>query len=155
MTEHYGGKDNPHEARKCLSAWGLTGNAYMWTVGKYLSRLDKKPGNSELDDLKKMKDYIDYRIEELISKAQSPVKTVTGQSGNENGITAIHYSDGTTDYTQRKTVREHDGVNTVDFRGVQESSPDIIKFIGDLKLCEEVNCLRPDRHPIGLGCPRR
>ena len=39
---HYGG-DVPHEVYKCLAAWGLTDNAYLWNAVKYIARAGKKP----------------------------------------------------------------------------------------------------------------
>lgn len=60
--DHYGvGKE--HEAYKCLRAWGLETDAFLWTVGKYLSRAGKK--DELLQELKKMKWYLDMRIESL------------------------------------------------------------------------------------------
>lgn len=60
--EHYG-VGLPHEAYKCLRAWGLETDAFLWTVGKYLSRAGKK--DELLQELKKMKWYLDMRIESL------------------------------------------------------------------------------------------
>lgn len=60
---HYGGHDNPFEAIKVIEAWGLgfcLGNAV-----KYISRAGKKPGNSELQDLRKARWYIDREIQRL------------------------------------------------------------------------------------------
>ena len=59
---HYGG-DVTHEVYKCLAAWGLTGNAYVWNAVKYLSRAGKK--GDRLEDLKKARWYLDREIERL------------------------------------------------------------------------------------------
>ena len=37
---HYGGKNNPYEARKVIKAWGLNFN--LGNVAKYISRAGKK-----------------------------------------------------------------------------------------------------------------
>jgi hypothetical protein len=60
---HYGGADNPYEAIKVIEAWNLgfaLGNAV-----KYISRAGKKPGESELDDLKKARFYLERRLQQL------------------------------------------------------------------------------------------
>ena len=36
---HYGGADNPYEAIKVLREWRLDKDAYLWNVGKYMSRV--------------------------------------------------------------------------------------------------------------------
>lgn len=60
---HYGGADNPHETIKCLAAWGLTSNAYLWTAAKYLSRADRKPGEDGLKCLEKAVFYLMAEIQ--------------------------------------------------------------------------------------------
>lgn len=60
---HYGGADNPHETIKCLAAWGLTSNAYLWTAAKYLSRADRKPGEGGLKDLEKAVFYLTAELQ--------------------------------------------------------------------------------------------
>ena len=59
---HYGG-DVTHETFKCLAAWGLVDNAYVWNAVKYLSRAGKK--GDRLEDLKKARWYLDREIERL------------------------------------------------------------------------------------------
>jgi hypothetical protein len=61
---HYGG-DVTHETYKCLAAWGLVSNAYLWTAVKYLSRAGKKDPSKTIEDLEKSKWYIDREIERL------------------------------------------------------------------------------------------
>ena len=39
---YYGGADNPYEAIKVLREWQLDKDAYLWNVGKYLSRAGHK-----------------------------------------------------------------------------------------------------------------
>lgn len=63
--DHYGGEDNQYETIKVLRAWGLDRDAYLWNVGKYISRAGKKSGNSLLQDLKKAAFYLDYRIKDI------------------------------------------------------------------------------------------
>ncbi|ASX99278.1 hypothetical protein SEA_MOLIVIA_54 [Arthrobacter phage Molivia] len=60
---HYGGADNPYEVIKVIEAWGL--GFVLGNVVKYVARAGKKPGNSEVQDLKKARDYINRRIEQL------------------------------------------------------------------------------------------
>lgn len=64
---HYGG-DVLHETYKCLAAWGLVSNAYLWTAVKYLSRAGKKDPAKTIEDLEKSKWYIDREIERLKEK---------------------------------------------------------------------------------------
>lgn len=59
---HYGG-DTTYEVIKVIEAWGL--GFVLGNVVKYIARAGKKPGNSELQDLKKARDYINKRIEKL------------------------------------------------------------------------------------------
>lgn len=63
---HYGG-DTVYEVIKCLDAWGLDADAYLFQVVKYVSRAGKKePGSvGFLKDLKKAKFYLDRRIDRL------------------------------------------------------------------------------------------
>lgn len=76
---HYGGADNPYEAIKVLREWQLDEDAYLWNVGKYLSRAGHKDGNSPLQDLMKARYYLDYKIrllEEQQKVAESVVDTL-------------------------------------------------------------------------------
>ena len=60
---HYGGADNPHEAIKCIDAWGLgfsLGNAV-----KYISRAGKKDAAKTVEDLKKARWYLDHEIKRI------------------------------------------------------------------------------------------
>lgn len=58
---HYGG-DTPHEVIKCLEAWGLDADAYLFNVVKYIAR----PGKGDyLTDLKKARFYLDRRIRRM------------------------------------------------------------------------------------------
>ncbi len=59
---HYGG-DTPHETYKCLAAWGLVENAYLWNCVKYISRAGKK--GDALTDLNKAMWYLMREIERL------------------------------------------------------------------------------------------
>lgn len=61
--DYYGGDDNPYEVIKVIEAWGL--GFVLGNVVKYVARAGKKPGNSEVQDLKKARDYINKRIEKL------------------------------------------------------------------------------------------
>lgn len=61
--DYYGGGNNPYEVIKVIEAWGL--GFVLGNVVKYVARAGKKPGNSELQDLKKARDYINKRIEKL------------------------------------------------------------------------------------------
>lgn len=71
---HYGGANNPYEARKVIKAWGLNFNT--GNVAKYLSRAGKKDlkGNilkSNIEDLEKAKQYLEFEIEELNEKLEA------------------------------------------------------------------------------------
>jgi hypothetical protein len=57
---HYGGADNPYEAIKVIEAWNL--GFCLGNVVKYISRAGKKNSDSELQDLKKARWYLDREI---------------------------------------------------------------------------------------------
>lgn len=66
---HYGGSDNTYEAIKVIEAWGL--GFCLGNTVKYISRAGKKPGESDIKDLKKARWYIDReinRLESLVNK---------------------------------------------------------------------------------------
>lgn len=65
---HYGGGDNPYEAIKVIEAWGL--DFCLGNTAKYISRAGKKSTDSELQDLKKARWYLDRRIQQLEAKAK-------------------------------------------------------------------------------------
>lgn len=72
---YYGGADNPYEAIKVLREWQLDKDAYLWNVGKYLSRAGHKDGNSKLQDLMKARKYLDYKIR-LLEEQQKVTESV-------------------------------------------------------------------------------
>lgn len=72
---YYGGADNPYEAIKVLREWRLDKDAYLWNVGKYLSRAGHKDGNSQLQDLTKARWYLDYKIR-LLEEQQKITESV-------------------------------------------------------------------------------
>lgn len=61
--EHYGGGENIYEAIKVITAWNL--DFCLGNTIKYISRAGKKDNNSLLQDLKKSKWYLDYKIKQL------------------------------------------------------------------------------------------
>lgn len=65
---HYGGSDNTYEAIKVIEAWRL--GFCLGNTVKYISRAGKKPGESELKDLKKARWYIDREIVRLEANKQ-------------------------------------------------------------------------------------
>ena len=95
---HYGGSDNAYEAIKVIEAWGL--GFCLGNTVKYISRAGKKPGESNLKDLKKARWYIDReisRLEDLVPKGfyitaeqaefsaiKFPSQTKCGACGYEN-----------------------------------------------------------------------
>ena len=72
---YYGGADNPYEAIKVLREWQLDKDAYLWNVGKYLSRAGHKDGNSQLQDLTKARWYLHYKIR-LLEEQQKVAESV-------------------------------------------------------------------------------
>ena len=60
---HYGGEDNVYEVIKVLEAWGLTNDAYLFNVVKYIARAGKK--GAVKVDLEKAAWYLNRRIETL------------------------------------------------------------------------------------------
>lgn len=57
---HYGGKDNPYEARKVIRAWGLGFN--LGNTLKYLCRNGKKNPDKQIEDLEKALFYLQDEI---------------------------------------------------------------------------------------------
>ena len=76
--QHYGG-DVPHETWKCLAAWGLHFNAYLWNCVKYISGAGKKTPDV-IEDLKKARWYLDREIERLEGNSENR-KTIRKDSG--------------------------------------------------------------------------
>lgn len=60
---HYGGSGNPYEAIKVINAWGL--GFELGNTLKYICRAGKKPGESELKDLKKAAWYLNHHIDRV------------------------------------------------------------------------------------------
>lgn len=73
---HYGGAKNPHEVYKCLEAWWLLKNAYLWNAAKYVARSWRKDGEPPLDDLKKARWYLDREINRLETEAAKSKKVI-------------------------------------------------------------------------------
>lgn len=67
--DHYGGKDNPYEVIKVLHEWELDKDTYLWNAVKYIARCGKKDGNPPIQELKKARYYLDYKITLLESMA--------------------------------------------------------------------------------------
>jgi Protein of unknwon function (DUF3310) len=59
--QHYGGGNNQYEAIKVIDAWGL--DFCLGNIVKYISRAGKK--DDIIQDLKKAKWYLDYKIAQL------------------------------------------------------------------------------------------
>lgn len=66
--DHYGGKNNPYEARKVIRAWKLGFN--LGNVVKYISRAGKKDPAKLIEDLKKARFYLDDEIAALEGKTE-------------------------------------------------------------------------------------
>ena len=62
---HYGGKDNVYEVIKVCEAWGLDKDAYLFNVVKYVARAGKKNLDTEIEDLKKARVYLERKINNL------------------------------------------------------------------------------------------
>lgn len=62
---HYGGKGNPYEAILIIEDAGHGAGFCIGNALKYLLRAGKKSGESELDDLKKARWYLDRRIQQI------------------------------------------------------------------------------------------
>lgn len=65
---YYGGADDPYEAIKVIEAWNL--GFHLGNTVKYISRADKKDGNSATQDLKKALFYLNREIELLEKQNQ-------------------------------------------------------------------------------------
>lgn len=63
--DYYGGKDNAYETIEVWFANGWGVEACLANVYKYISRCGKKPGESQIKDLKKAKNYLEMLIEHL------------------------------------------------------------------------------------------
>lgn len=62
-AEHYNMGGDTYEVVKVLEAWGLTNNAYLWNVVKYVARANHK--GTPLKDLKKSRYYLDREIKRM------------------------------------------------------------------------------------------
>jgi GTPase SAR1 family protein len=73
--QHYGGEDNAYEAIKVIEAWGL--DFLLGNTVKYIARAGKK--DSEVQDLKKAKFYLERRIAkmEVIGKNKEKMNYLT------------------------------------------------------------------------------
>ena len=58
-----------------LKYCGSGSDAYLWNVGKYLSRAGHKDGNSQLQDLAKARFYLDHKIR-LLEEQQKIAENV-------------------------------------------------------------------------------
>jgi hypothetical protein len=65
-NNYYGGENNTYEAIKVILAHDL--GFCLGNVVKYVLRAGKKNKHTEIQDLEKAKNYIDYRIQELNNK---------------------------------------------------------------------------------------
>lgn len=68
--DHYGGEDNPYEVIKIIEAHNL--GFHLGNTLKYMLRAGVKNEETELEDLKKGKWYLDRKIESLEKKQQKP-----------------------------------------------------------------------------------
>jgi hypothetical protein len=62
--KHYGSKSG-QDVIDVAEDFGIADNAYKFNMLKYLLRGGKKPGNSELQDMTKIKVYLERYIEKL------------------------------------------------------------------------------------------
>ena len=62
-NNYYGGENNTYEAIKVILAHDL--GFCLGNVVKYVLRAGKKNKDTEIQDLEKARNYIDYRIKEL------------------------------------------------------------------------------------------
>jgi hypothetical protein len=66
---HYGGPDNPYEAIKVIRAWSHHKSFNLGNVMKYLQRINsRKPGDTKLALLRKIRTYIDFEIEQTLAE---------------------------------------------------------------------------------------
>ena len=108
---YYGGADNPYEAIKVLREWQLDKDAYLWNVGKYLSRAGHKDGNSQLQDLTKARWYLDYKIrllEEQQKVAESVADTLKKIPDKVNDTLATIPKKDINDYSYNLVYRPDD-----------------------------------------------
>lgn len=75
---HYGGKDNPYEARKVIRAWGLGFN--LGNVAKYVARAGKKDPAKLIEDLEKAAFYLQDEIDFLKQQRDSAITRKEPQS---------------------------------------------------------------------------
>lgn len=66
MSEHptYYSPDS-YEVWDVADAWGLDKCAYLFNVLKYIARAGKKSKDTELEDLKKARNYLNRKIDQL------------------------------------------------------------------------------------------
>ncbi|MGN6653720.1 MAG: DUF3310 domain-containing protein [Rhodanobacter sp.] len=89
--DYYGGEDDPYEAIKVIQAWGL--NFSLGSVLKYVKRAGEKPGEADLKDLKKARDYIDFEIAARETRVPETFKGALPGADLYLGDYVIHKSD--------------------------------------------------------------
>lgn len=67
LPTYYGDKESPYEAIKIIQHYNLNFN--KGNVIKYLIRAGKKDGATEIKDLQKARDYINYEIERIVNNS--------------------------------------------------------------------------------------
>jgi hypothetical protein len=88
---HYGGKDNPHEAIKCITAHDLgfaLGNAvkYIFRAGHKVNHtLGQGADHAKLEDLQKARWYIEHEIQELEKAAHGEAMQEAPESKPAHG----------------------------------------------------------------------
>lgn len=83
---HYGGADNPFEPIKIIHHYDL--NFCLGNVIKYVLRAARKPGEPEIQDLKKAATYLDMHIKNcersINDKKIEEVKSIIENMENED-----------------------------------------------------------------------
>ena len=59
-----------YEVWDVADAWGLDKCAYLFNVLKYIARAGKKSKDTELEDLKKARNYLNRKIDQLDGNKQ-------------------------------------------------------------------------------------
>lgn len=80
INEHYKKRGGP-EPKDVINAWDLNFN--KGNIVKYAYRAGLKPGNDELDDLMKIKEYAQFEIDRVLADRKRRAQLVADDSDSE------------------------------------------------------------------------
>lgn len=136
---HYGGADNPLEARKIIDHYGLGFN--LGNVVKYVLRCGKK--DSRIQELRKAMTYLEFEIEKELADIDRASVPMTPKESVKTKAEPLF------DYMDRAKVLD-DASNLFKRVGHQAAIEQVVKEIKDLRKEVPVNYYKLNRLAFGL-----